>query len=491
MGLFDRFRRKNQAIERQTPEKKREIGDIVNKYKRQLETEEARILRSGKHESKLKEISNLRRQREKELRAELEKVKGEVMPAASSSDSWDYYKEGYEKSRGEEKAKYEFSGGWVSPRAKQKITIAFIIIVISLILIFLGINLFVVILIGAGFFIWKLYGTKAALGFAVIGIILFAIFSTTTVGRALIERTGFSLTPMYETFKAFLSQTTEKVSSQITGVGEWKNPYATNVEEKKGIEITDITPLKQNFLPGEDIEVIGIGNIKALEEPTTVSFYCGIDNNEVWAEKPSLEVPANVDMPFSIRCKFTNVSVPAEDVSYKTVKFIAVYPQYKTDARLRLYLLSKEEKESLGGVDPFSKYEVQDSLLSPKYRTTQSTYKFGPLKVAMSISDRQPLSEGEYDLFISTSTDKVSWEGKLAYSESENNKLTLEVPENIEILTESCKIDIKIEDNKIYVCKIRINSMEQGLSYTEITAKAVYDYEFTKEGQVIIAKQGT
>ncbi len=496
--LQAKIQRKREAIERNKDTlryKPRKQYDIKRRIKR-LEQDvvnlehgialaEARISRAERHEAKREQIA---RSRKKHMREVVEALPIEEAPAKAVYPPLKTSGK-FEETLEEEKAKFKWAGGWwLTPGRKRKIFLWSIPIAVVAVLIFIfAVPYLYSIFIGIFILLLLTRGFKIAITFAIIGIIVFAIFSTTTVGRAFIERTGISLTPLFEKFRASTVSAAERIESQITGVGEWRNPYAEEVKERKGIEITSIIPVKQNFAPGELIEIIGTGIVKALEEPTAVSFNGSMDNTSVSCEPSTIEIPAGLDIPFSARCKFENVAT-TENIEYKTVKFNAKYYNYKTWGRLRLYTLSKEEQGELGTADPFSYYEIKDNLLT-QYRTTTSTYKFGPLKISMYVANRQPLAEGKYSLLVGVNTDKVNWEGNLAQGGA--NTMTLKFPKNADVKTEDCKKELKIKEGATYACDFEISSIEPGLSFIEIEAEAVYDYEFSKTGNVIIAKQGS
>ncbi len=334
---------------------------------------------------------------------------------------------------------------------------------------------------------------KIIVGLIIVGIVLYGIFGT-TIGGGLLAKTDIDVGDLWSKLVVGTLHAAEKIKQQATGVGEWKNPYATETKEKKGVEISKII-IQQSYLPNQDVEIASVGFIRSLEEPTKVSFSCSLDKKtvgEIIGEEYR-NVQPNVKIPFGVGCKL-NTGPKTTDPTYKKFKFNAEYTKYITTAKLKLWVLPGEEAEKLiegiNPIDPFDKYredfEAQrfDELLRlDEFRSTRSSYRYGPLIISMKVFESQPLSENNYNLFIDIKNDKLSWGGEI-----KKGKLEFKFPDNVD--QGSC-YDIEFGNEDVTKnCVFTIESIERGLNVIEIEAKAVYDYIFSKEVKILVSEQG-
>lgn len=343
------------------------------------------------------------------------------------------------------------------------------------------------------FFLILYFSTmKKAIIFAVI-ISLFLIVRYTEFGSLLYEKTGVSIEEPLAKIKALGSQYIRKTETAVTGVGEWRNPYVTEAEEKKGVEIKIIK--KDFYSPDETISIIGSGIIRALEEPAKVYFGCSMEGKEGKAEEgfESADVVANIDNPFSAGCDIEQDG----SVGIKNVKFSAIYTDFKTKGKLKLWALPGDEQEDLklAGIDPFVKNkEIVDTLTKfdkllrlNKYRNTLSSYTYGPLILSLTVPAVQPLKEDTYKLLIGTDVDKLGWGGDLAPT-VRGYRISLDFPSNVDSDCGDFYLLPDKGESQTFDCKFSIESIEEGLSFITIEAEIVYDYEFSKSTSVDVAK---
>jgi hypothetical protein len=323
----------------------------------------------------------------------------------------------------------------------------------------------------------------------IIGMIVFAIFSTTGIEGGIVGRIGGFGKSGLETVGIYFSEFMGKMWSQFTGIGEWKDPYAVEAEERKGIVFTEVRGIRA-FQPDDKIEIVGSGIIHALERDSTVQFGCSMEGKEGDIIDKILTVEPNKETNFGpIICNLGNRNFDVKDVAlYKKAEFKAVYDNYKTNANLKLYTMPEDELKQLGSIDPFAAFRITNVLLDRNSRTTRNTYDAGPIKISLSVSNRQPLVEGkQYLLMIGVDVDK-KWGGKI-----EKGVFELKFPENIHLIEneryEKCSNRLELTDGMVLLCDFVIDDVEEGLSLVNIDAVANYNYEFVKETTVKISNE--
>ncbi|MEW6063273.1 MAG: hypothetical protein AB1571_02805 [Nanoarchaeota archaeon] len=330
------------------------------------------------------------------------------------------FSERYELSRGIEKAKVWSGARFLGNIIKRILTLLITIAIIVVIIIGL---IFVFNLIRSG-------SAQAAI------TNLEAILSNTPIGKL------FGL--------AFVKST--EPSTLFTGIS-WQSEVESNKEnEDLGVRITKLSSDAQYF-SGDPITIVGEIRAATPADITNLNIKCKLKDYTGSTDITPEEITIYKGKVESIKpiCKFNEGIATEKDIKSVIATMDILY-DFKTRAYLKVYSLSKSQKEAVK--DPF------EGISEPNLKsdnTISSVTEKGPLNFGIGL-ESQPLSEGS--TFFGVTITNSDYSGNIA----ELKQITLQLPLGIELSTEkNCAF-------------ISTGTTEDGYSTYELTSDALSSF---------------
>ena len=267
-----------------------------------------------------------------------------------------------------------------------------------------------------------------------------------TRAETAIENTKI-LTPPYNVLKNVLRFT--KNPAIIEEQFGWKTEIDKNKNNQDlGLKfIRNFAPLKQRYLPNEEIVLSTAVQVSSLKDDSSISFFCNVTKDfspdkiiSVSPNEPQ-KLAKNERKIFDVVCRIPGdaITLPSDkEVLAKKVKLNAVY-DFKTKSFLDVYTMQKFYLDNLinQGGDPFEdEYKINPNLDKSLQQTIPTT-TYGPMKVILRLDNTQPITEqgpftndNTYNLGLKIQKTSSSWFGRL----NKINNVYIYLPNNFELV---------------------------------------------------------
>ncbi len=291
--------------------------------------------------------------------------------------------------------------------------------------------------------------------FLILFLILTAFFNAYTTGEAQVLATRLEVAV---TNSGFLQPAYLFVRDGLNLVKnpaniEKKTGWSTDVDKNKdnqdlGLKfVRKLTPLKQRYLPNEEIIATTAVEISSLKEASSVKFSCNVTKNlPIYKQvlvNPNEPVTVNKNerRRFEVNCRIPEgIELPSDkEVLENKIRLNADY-DFSTKSYLDVYTMQKSYLDNLinKGINPFEK-EINDRLDKNTGQVKPVT-TYGPMEVILRLDYTQPLTEqgpfindNSYSLGLKLEKTDFGWYGKL----SKINNVNIYLPKNFEIIDDN------------------------------------------------------